>query len=361
MKTLVVKIGTSTLVRSGHVDEAYIGEIARQIALLHGEDWRAVVVSSGAVRTGLDLIGRARAQKLAEKQAAAAIGQSLLMRAYRRAFAAHDLHVAQILLTRDEMQNRRRFVNARHTFEQLFKWNVVPVVNENDTVATDEIRVGDNDTLASLTALVAQADRVLLLSDVDGFYLPGSAAPELEIGLITPEIEAAAGGAGSVGGTGGMRTKIEAARMATGAGVELVIAHGRAENVILRVARGEAIGTTFRASESRARSRKSWIAHGRRAEGVLHLNPRSRAALHERGASLLPVGIERVDGDFESGALVLLADERGEVGRGLSNFGSDELRRIAGHKSDELTQVLGREVASSVAVHRDNLSLAVDS
>jgi glutamate 5-kinase len=359
MKTLVVKIGTSTLVREGAISDQYIADLARQVAMLRAEGWQVVLVSSGAVRAGLDALQNARAKTLAEKQAAAAIGQSLLMNAYRQAFAAHELHVAQLLLTRADTADRRRFLNARHTFQQLFGWNVVPIVNENDTVATEEIKVGDNDTLASLTALVAEADRVLLLSDVDGFYLPGQTRPEREIPHITPEVEAAAGGAGSIGGTGGMRTKIEAARIATRAGLGLVIAHGRETDILLKVARGEDFGTRFLPS-SRLRSRKSWIAHGRRLEGIIHLNPCARVALVDRGSSLLPVGIETVEGEFEPGALVLVRDERGEIGRGLVNLSSSDLRTVAGHKSGQIPELLGRAAAAE-AIHRDNFSLTASS
>ncbi len=355
MKTLVVKIGTSTLVKNGELNEAFIGDLARQIATLRAENWRAVIVTSGAVRVGLNVIGCERAVKLAEKQAAAAIGQSLLMRAYRRAFGEVDLHVAQLLLTRADTADRRRFLNARHTFTQLFKWNVVPIVNENDTVSTEEIRVGDNDTLAALAALVCEADRVLLLSDVDGFYLPQNSQPEAQIAQITPEIEAAAGGAGSIGATGGMRTKIEAARIATRAGIELVIASGGEPQIALRIARGEALGTKFLATD-KIRARKSWILHGRRVEGVLRLHPRARAALVERGSSLLPVGIETVEGNFAAGALVLVRDENGEIGRGLTRFSSVELRQMAGKKSGEIGAILGREVAPA-AIHRDDFSI----
>ena len=357
MKTLVVKIGTSTLVRNGEISQSFIADLARQIAALREEGWRVAVVSSGAVRAGLDVIGRDKANNLAEKQAAAAIGQSLLMREYRVALAPHDLHVAQILLTRADVSDRRRFLNARHTFEQLFAWDVVPIVNENDSVSTEEIRVGDNDTLAALTALVAQADKVLLLSDVDGFYLPDQNAPESEIPEITDEVIAAAGGAGTAGGTGGMHTKLDAARIATDAGVELVIASGRANNIVLRVARQEEIGTRFTAPK-RLNARKSWIAHGRAVEGTLILNPNARAALIERGASLLPIGIERVEGEFAAGALVRFRDEIGEIGRGLCAFSSAELELVAGHKTGEVATILGRDVATA-AVHRDNLSLSI--
>ncbi len=357
MKTLVVKIGTSTLVREGEISAPFIADLARQIAVLRAENWRVALVSSGAVRAGLDVIGRDKASNLAEKQAAAAIGQSLLMREYRVALLPHELHVAQILLTRADVANRRRFLNARHTFEQLFAWDVVPVVNENDSVSTEEIRVGDNDTLAALTALVAQADKVVLLSDVDGFYLPGRAAPETEIPEITDEIVAAAGGAGSLGATGGMKTKLDAARIARDAGIELVIASGRAPDIVLRVAREDAIGTRFTAPK-RLNARKSWIAHGRSVEGTLVLNRNARAALVERGASLLPIGIERIEGEFAAGALVRLRDEIGEIGRGLCAFSSAELQQIAGRKTDEVGAILGRD-KSATAVHRDNLSLSV--
>jgi glutamate 5-kinase len=359
MKTIVIKIGTSTLVRGDAIDEKFLRDLARQIGSLRREGWQSVIVTSGAVRAGLRVLGRERAANLAEKQAAAAVGQSLLMRAYRRALGEEDLHVAQMLLTRADLGDRRRFVNARHTANQLFAWGVVPVINENDTVSTEEIRVGDNDTLAALSALVVGADKVLLLSDVDGFYLPGKTAPERFIASISPEIEAAAGGAGTIGGTGGMRTKLEAARIATRAGIELFIAQGREPGIALRIARGEEVGTRFGAAQAaRLNARKSWLAHGRRIEGTLFLHPHARAALTERGSSLLPVGIERVEGEFDSRSLVSVRDEAGEIGRGLVRFSSAELRRVAGRKSGELSEVLGRAVAPE-AIHRDEFSLIV--
>ncbi|HVF09851.1 MAG TPA: glutamate 5-kinase [Abditibacteriaceae bacterium] len=355
MKTIVVKIGTSTIIRDGAVDEEYVGQVACQVAALREERYRVAIVTSGAIRVGLDTIGRERAVRLPEKQAAAAIGQSLLMRTYRRAFSQTDMHVAQVLLTRSDVADRRRFLNARHTMAQLFKWGVVPVVNENDTVATEEIRFGDNDSLAALTALVAEADQVLLLSDIDGFYLPGASRPVPVVERITKAMEEAAGGAGSTAGTGGMRTKIEAARIATHAGIELVIAHGRTENVIQRVARGEALGTRF-APRAALRGRKRWIAFSRHAQGTLVLNDSARAALTGKGASLLPIGIAEVEGHFEPGALVTVRDRHGEFARGLSNYSSDDLRRIAGAHSSKISAVLGRADFKE-AIHRDNLTL----
>lgn len=355
MRSLIVKLGTSTVTRDGVIDEGYLAELARQIATLRAEGWQVVIVTSGSIRAGLDCIGRERAVRLPEKQAAAAIGQSLLMRAYRRTFAEHELHVAQLLLTRSDIADRQRFLNARNTVTQLFKWGVVPVVNENDTVATEEIRFGDNDTLASLTALLAEAQLVLLLSDVPGFYMPGTKVAVPRIEKITPEIEAAAGGAGTRSGTGGMRTKVEAARIATQAGIDLVIAHGREPDVVLRVARGEQLGTRF-AARAALGGRKRWIAFGRHTQGALILNDCARPALVEKGSSLLPVGIVGVEGEFGAGALVALRDSAGEYGRGLTNYAAEELRQIAGLHSSEIAGVLGR--ADFVeAIHRDNLSL----
>jgi glutamate 5-kinase len=355
MKTIVVKIGTSTITRKGVVDEEYIAGLARQVAALREERCRVVVVTSGSIRIGLDTMGRERALRLPEKQAAAAVGQSLLMRAYRRSFNQVDMHVAQLLLTRSDVADRRRFLNARHTVTQLFKWGVVPIVNENDTVATEEIRFGDNDMLAALTALVAEAEMVILLSDIDGFYMPGSREPVPRIERISSEIEAAAGGAGSIGGTGGMRTKIEAARVAMRAGIDLVIAHGRADDIVLRVARGEKLGTRFTARAA-LRGRKRWIAYGRHPQGVLILNDCARTALLDKGSSLLPVGIVDVEGNFEPGALVTVRDSYGEYGRGLSNYSAADLRRIAGLHSSQIASVLGRADFKE-AIHRDNLTL----
>lgn len=355
MNTLVVKIGTSTLIHDGVADEEYIAGIAEQVARLRHERWRTVIVTSGAIRIGLDLIGRERAVRLPEKQAAAAIGQSLLMRAYRRAFARHDMHVAQLLLTRGDIGDRRRFLNARHTMSQLFRWGVVPIINENDTVATEEIRVGDNDTLASLAAIVAEAKKVLLLSDIDGFYMPGAAKPVPRIERITREVEEAAGGAGSIGGTGGMRTKIEAARAATRAGIEMVIAHGRAENIVYRVAHGEEVGTHFLASAG-LRGRKRWIAYARHTQGTIVLNECARPALCEKGSSLLPIGIVGVEGNFDAGALVSIRDAHGEFARGLVNYSANDIRQIAGRHSSEIAKILGRADFTE-AIHRDNLTL----
>ncbi len=358
MKTLVVKIGTSTVIQDGGANEVFLNDLARQVFELREHNWRTVIVTSGAVRFGLAVIGRARATGLAEKQAAAAIGQPLLMRSYRRAFEPFELPVAQLLLTRGDVADRRRFLNARHTMTQLFGWNIVPIVNENDTVATEEIRFGDNDTLASLAALVAPADKVLLLSDVDGFYLPQRQRPEALVERITPEIEAAAGGAGSIGGTGGMKTKIEAARIATQAGIDLHIAHGQEPNIVRRVALGDEVGTRFRGLKSGS-ERKQWIAHARVPSGTLWMKEDARAAIVGNGRSLLPVGIERVEGDFGSGALLSIRDARGEYGRGLSNFSSNELSRIAGRHSSQVNALLERP-APPEAVHRDNLSLFLD-
>lgn len=362
MKTLVVKIGTSTLVRDSKIDDDYIAEVARQITELRARKWRVVLVSSGAIRAGLDAIGRERALRLPEKQAAAAIGQNLLMRSYRRAFNVTQTPIAQILLTRSDIADRQRFLNARHTFSQLFSWDVVPIVNENDTISTEEIRFGDNDMLASLTAFVAEASKVLLLSDVDGFYLPGQKKPVAQVEAITEEIEAAAGGAGTIGGTGGMRTKIEAARIATQSGIELIIANGRAQDVILRAAesgedgaKNESIGTRFLPS-TRLQGRKRWIAYGRHAQGTLVMKPEARAPLTQNGSSLLPIGIRNVEGDFEPGDLVSVRDERGQYARGLTNFSSAELARIAGKHSSEIRTVLGHTNFQE-AIHRNNLIL----
>ena len=213
-----------------------------------------------------------------------------------------------------------------------------------------------------MTALCAEAQLVILLSDIDGFYMSGEKTPTSRIETITSEVEAAAGGAGSAGATGGMRTKIEAARIATLAGIELVIAHGRAENIVTRVARGESVGTRFCATSStrsrtKARSRKQWIASGQKPQGTLHLNDCARCHLIERGSSLLPIGIERVEGDFEAGDVVAVRDALGEIARGLSNFSSANLSRIAGLHSSQIGATMG-EQAPTEAIHRDNLSLA---
>jgi glutamate 5-kinase len=283
------------------------------------------------------------------------------MHTYTEAFAWRNVQSAQVLLTRDDLGDRRRFLNARNTLQTLLALGVVPVINENDTVSVDEIKFGDNDTLAALVATLVEADLLLILSDVEGLYDRSPDAPDAQIiscvERVDSRIAALAGGSASGVGTGGMQTKVEAARIATTAGIRTVIARGRRERVIPDVVNGEAVGTTFLpcADESRLPARKRWIAHSPRPRGTVTVNTGAKARLQYDGVSLLAVGITDVAGTFTSGDLIEVRDEAGRVfARGLTNYAAAELRRLQGLRSEQFEEILGYRAFEEV-IHRDNL------
>lgn len=362
-RLLVVKVGTTTLMGAEGPDEAVLGRLSDVLARLVEARNRVVLVTSGAVGTGRWRLGMPhRPRSIPEKQAAAAVGQGILMHLYERALAARGLTSAQLLLTRSDLGDRRRYVNASNTLEVLLAAHppVVPIINENDSVAVEELRFGDNDTLSALVASLVNADALYILSDIDGLY---DADPRLVPGArriprvpsITPEIEALAGGSGSDLGTGGMATKVAAARIATSCGIPLVLLHGREPEGVLASLRGEAVGTTFEAVASRLEGRKRWLAWGGTPAGRLGLDDGAVRAVRDRGRSLLPAGVRRVEGRFEPGDLVALLDPTGlEVARGLANYGSEELTRIAGHQSGDIEAILGSKPYDE-AVHRNNM------
>lgn len=321
-----------------------------------------ILVSSGAIRAGmarLQLAGRPRS--IPQKQAAAAVGQSLLMHTYAEAFDPHRLLVAQVLLTRDDLRDRARYLNARNTFAALLRSRVVPIVNENDTVAVEEIKFGDNDTLAALVASLVEAETLLLLSDVAGLYdRDPSLFPEAQLIPIVEKIDRAieqrAGVAQSSVGTGGMATKIQAAKICVRTGVRMVIAHGRHPNVVAEALAGHR-GTQFLPSPQRLRSRQRWIAYGVAAKGILMVNDGAKARLIEGGKSLLPAGVTHVSGRFAPGDLVSLADHSGQAfAQGFVNYAHDDLLKIMGRRTADITSILGHKPADEV-VHRDNLVL----
>jgi glutamate 5-kinase len=371
-RRIVVKVGTSTLTdAAGRLDEAFIADLAGQLAERHAAGCDVILVTSGAIRAGRDILeaDRPAAQlrtpnpaSLPFKQAAAAVGQGRLIHTYSEAFAARGVHVAQVLLTRNDLADRRRFLNARNTLQALLALRVVPIINENDTVAVEEIRFGDNDNLAAHVAVVVEADLLLILSDVEGLYdrRPDSAGETPPCVLrcvprITPEIEALAGGAGTRVGTGGMRTKLEAARAATTSGIPTVIARGRRPGVVAEVAEGAEVGTLFPPVEGRLRGRKRWIVAGSRPRGALTVNAGAAERMRAEKASLLAVGITGVEGLFSAGDLVEVRDEAGRrFARGLTNYGAEDLRRIQGLRSREIEQALGSKPYDEV-LHRDNL------
>ncbi len=356
-KTVVVKVGTSTLTGGKEwLDTDYMSELVRQICQLMDEGHRVALVTSGAIRSGMAALGLKPPLSLAEKQAAAAVGQSLLMHTYRELFAHRGRQVGQILLTRADVEDRERFRNARQTFQQLFRWSVLPIVNENDTVATEEIRFGDNDLLAVLTALVTDADLLILLSDVDGFFVkPPKGNPLLlrEVRELTELIWRSAGKAGQQG-TGGMVSKLQAAEVAMNCGIPMVLVNGRTPDVVVRVAHGELLGTRFLPRRALP-ARKRWLAFAPRIHGQIVVNEGAKHHIVAKGGSLLPAGIVQVQGDFRAGDVVALVDEQGNLfAKGIVNYDAHETRLIAGHHSSHIAQLLGTNGKPEV-VHRDNL------
>jgi len=358
--TVVVKVGTSTLTAGGDdLDREVVASLVEQLCAVRSQNHRVVLVTSGAIRAGMAALGVNRARTMPEKQAAAAVGQGLLMRLYTDLFRQHDIVAAQILLTRDDIGSRHRYLDARNTVLTLLNQGVVPIVNENDTVATEEIRFGDNDTLAALVAMLIGADLLVVLSDVEGLMAPGDdGKPRLveRVTRIEPDLASLAGGPSSKFGTGGMASKVEAARMATRAGIPVIVAHGRRRNVIPDAVVGAAGGTYFEADRGLA-SRKRWIAFGRRMAGEVQVDEGAKDSLVKRGKSLLPAGIVAVRGNFQIGDVVKVADQNGEeFARGLSNYSAREVLKVRGLKTAQIRQVLGDWPFDEV-IHRDNLVL----
>jgi glutamate 5-kinase len=362
-RRIVVKFGSSILTADGVLRPRRIADLARQVATLCDDGRQVVVVTSGAIALGSRKLGWTHpGRSIPEKQAAAAVGQIDLSELYRRHFAKRGRHVAQVLLTRTGLQQHERYLNARHTLQTLLRLGVVPIVNENDTVATEEIRFGDNDNLSATVANLVGAELLVIATDVDGLYAsppePGQARPPL-LGIveeITPEIVRAGGGSASAFGRGGMTTKLEAARAAARAGAATVLCNGHAKDVLLRVARGEDVGTVF-LTRSRLVSRKHWLAFTTHTRGQLVLDDGAVRALVERGKSLLPAGIQAVRGDFGIGEPVGCLDARGvEFARGLVAYTSEAIRRIAGLPTPKVPQVLGYSNGAEV-IHRDDLVL----
>lgn len=362
---ITVKIGTSSLTNgNGGLDIEKIAALARQLSDLHKQGKEIVLVSSGAIRAGLDRLGIAkRPRSIVQLQAASAVGQGQLMRIYAEVFSEFNMTAAQILLTRDDFRNRTRYLNSRKTMLALLKLGCVPIVNENDTVATDEIRFGENDTLSALVAGCVDADLLVNLSDVEGFYSADprkdSACTLIEVVEdITQEIEELAGGAGDCG-SGGMRSKIEAAKIAVNSGVQMVIADASRPNVIVDVAAGQNIGTKFLSKPVELKHRKQWIAFGDRPRGSVVVNVGARDMLVGKGKSLLSAGIVGCEGDFHEGDMVSVVDERGmQIAKGLINYSHSEVSQIMGKRSSEISKILGYKEYDEV-IHRDNMVLGV--
>ena len=362
-RRLVIKVGSALVTNNGEgLDLAAIGEWARQIAELHGAGRQVVLVSSGAIACGMQRLGwRKRPRAVNELQAAAAVGQMGLVQVYETAFAKHHLHTAQVLLTHDDLADRKRYLNARSTLNTLLQLGVVPIINENDTVVTDEIKFGDNDTLGALVANLIEADCLIILTDQTGLFTAdprkdANATLIEEARAGDPSLEAMAGGVGTQYGSGGMITKVIAAKRAARSGAHTVIASGRELNVMPRLCSGEALGTLLVAETQPLTARKQWLADHLQLNGKLILDGGAIKALQE-GKSLLPIGVIEVLGDFERGAAVACLSIEGiEIARGLANYGSGEARRIARHPSQEIETLLGY-IEEPEIIHRDNLIL----
>lgn len=366
-KRIVVKLGTSVLTGGArHLDQARMVEIARQCHELYGQGLDVIVCTSGAIATGRAHMNFPKLPPtIVSKQLLAAVGQIQLMRVWDRLFGIYGVSVGQILLTRADVENRQRYLNARDAFEALLARRIVPMVNENDAVATEEIRVGDNDNLSALVATLVSADLLVLLTDQPGLFTGDPRTdPQAELIPEVHHIDATlrtiAGGSVSGLGTGGMVTKLQAANTARHAGIDVVIAAGSEPNVIVRVAGGEAVGTRFPAIGNRLESRKAWILAGPKPAGTLVIDDGAADAIRRRGRSLLPAGIRQVDGDFLRGDTVLVADlARREVARGIVAYTSSDLRQLAGCRSDEITTRLGYTYGDE-AVHRNDMILLTD-
>jgi len=362
-KRLVVKVGSALVTNNGAgLDLAAIEDWARQISVLRQQGKEVVLVSSGAIACGMQRLGWSKRPKsVHELQAAAAVGQMGLVQVYEGAFAKHDLHTAQILLTHDDLADRKRYLNARSTLITLLELGVVPIINENDTVVTDEIKFGDNDTLGALVANLVEADALIILTDQIGLYTADprkdpNATLISEAAAGDESLEAMAGGAGTRIGTGGMITKVIAAKRAARSGAHTAIASGRETDPIIRLANGEAVGTLLISRTQPLAARKQWLADHLQLAGSLTLDDGAVAAL-KSGKSLLPIGVIAAEGDFERGAAVACINASGqEIARGLVNYGSGEARLIARKSTPEMEALLGY-VDEPEIIHRDNMIL----
>jgi len=363
--TVVVKVGTRVLTGGdGLLDAARIDSLGRQIDAIAADGRRVVLVSSGAVGAGMGRIGLdRRPTELARLQAVAAIGQSCLIEAYERALRGRGRHVGQVLLVADDLQDRARYLNIRNTLLTLLDFGAVPVINENDTVSVEELRTsfGDNDRLAALVATLLGAPLLVLLSDVDGLYDRHPSQPGAVIVPHVPRIDATIAGLADdrLGGLskGGMASKIAAARMVTEAGGSCIVASGRDDGVLARICRGEAVGTLFTGRTETMPAWKRWLGWSADARGTIVVDAGARDAVVDGGSSLLAAGVRDVEGEFTAGDVVALANEKRRVfARGLVNYAADELRRVAGLRTERIADVLGSTPYDEV-VHRDNLAI----
>ncbi|TCJ94659.1 glutamate 5-kinase [Volucribacter psittacicida] len=360
-KTIVVKFGTSTLTQgSTHLNLPQMLDFVRQFAQLHQQGMRIVIVTSGAIAAGRDYLGQPDLPPtIASKQLLAAVGQSQLIQAWEKLFAIYGIHIGQLLLTRADIEDRERFLNARDTLHALLDNHIIPVINENDAVATSEIKVGDNDNLSALVAILVQADQLYLLTDQQGLFnedprKSANATLISQVEKIDAHIRAIAGGSGTTLGTGGMSTKVNAADVATRSGIETIIVQGNKPNVIVELAQNIAHGTKFMAQTDPLESRKQWLFAAPSA-GVIVVDQGAEQAILSQGKSLLPAGIVQVEGNFSRGEVLRIRTQTGkDIALGMCRYNSDALSLIKGKKSQQIEQILGYEYGP-VAIHRDDM------
>ena len=360
-RRIVIKIGSAVLAGEGHdgVDESVFSHLAKDVSSIKDKR-EMVIVSSGAIAIGMKRLGlKEKVKSIPEKQAVAAIGQGSLMALYEKVFSPLKIRVAQVLLTHDDLSDRHRFLNAKNTLQTLLEYNAIPIINENDTVAVDEIKFGDNDNLSALVTNLVEADLLVILTDINGLYNKDPKInKDAELIPVVDDIDkfvSAAGRTSGIYGTGGMQTKLEAAKKAAHFGVPTIVANGRERNVLKKIFSGEDIGTLFLPMEERLTSRKHWLAFSTRPAGSLILDDGAKNALLKKGKSLLSSGITGIEGDFDSGDAVSCVSPNGkEIARGIVNYSSEEIKRIKGLKTTEIEKVLGYKYFDEV-IHRDNL------
>lgn len=364
VKRVVIKVGSSILTdSSGSILDFRFGEIASQIFKIREKGIEIIIVSSGAIASGMKKLNiNKRPIEIHLKQAMAACGQSSLIQSYEDSFSSYGIQVAQILLTHDGLSDRKRFLNARKTINKLLEMQIVPVVNENDTVAVEEIMFGDNDNLAALVTSLSEADLLVLLTDIEGFYdkdpkKHNDAKFISFISEIDGEVERIAGKSSGLTTVGGMRTKIQAVKKASDFGVPSIIASGIRENILINIFDGDEDGTFFLPSKGKLSARKHWIAYNLKSTGQIVVDEGAKKAITINGKSILPSGIKEVRGDFEIGDPITCIDENGmEIAKGITSYSSDEIKKISGARTSDVEKILGYKYSDEV-IHRDDLAV----
>jgi glutamate 5-kinase len=362
-RRIVVKLGSNVITARNGLNLDVIEAISNQISTLIDKGIEVILVSSGAMAAGMRKMGMdRRPDEIPKRQAISAIGQSGVMHAYEKSFAVHDKKIAQILLTGDDLTNRKRYLNARNTLHTLMEWKIVPIINENDTIMVEEIKLGDNDNLAAMISLLMDADFLFILTDIDGLYDKdprqfSDACLVPKVVKIKKEIEHSASNMPGTLGTGGMLSKIQAAQKVTSAGIPMIVARGSMDNVLLRLFAGEELGTYFVAKEGKMASRKCWIAHTLAPKGSIVIDEGAVRAVKQNGKSLLPIGIVAVEGNFEEGAAVdFKTSDNKVIGVGLVNYSSSDINLIKGLKTSQIKACLGGKHYDEI-IHRNNLVL----